>query len=83
MNAAEFIHRYGELPMTLESELGRCMLPVREILALAPGSVMKLPVPAGANVRVLVGGAPFAGGELVRSGSAPAIRLLTFGERKA
>lgn len=83
MNAAEFIHRFGELPMTLESELGRCMMPVREILALAPGSVLTLPVPTGSNVKVLVGGAPFAAGELVRSGGAPAVRLLTFGERKA
>jgi flagellar motor switch/type III secretory pathway protein FliN len=82
VNAAELIHRYGELPMTLEGELGRCVLPVREILALAPGSVLKLPVRTGGNVQVLVGGAPFAAGELVRSGGASAIRLLNFGERK-
>jgi flagellar motor switch protein FliN len=80
---AELIHRYGELPLTLESELGRCVLPVREILALGPGSVLKLPVPTGGLVQVLVGGAPFAAGELVRSGDGPAVRLLNFGERKA
>ena len=83
MNAAEIIQRYGELPMTLESELGRCEMPVREILALAPGSVLKLPIPSGGKVRVRVGGAPFAAGELVRSGGATAIRLLTFAERKS
>ena len=68
--------------MTLEGELGRCAMPVREILALAPGSVSKLPNPTGGNVQVLVGGAPFAAGELVRIGGATAIRLITFGERK-
>jgi flagellar motor switch/type III secretory pathway protein FliN len=82
MNAAEFIHRYGEMPMALEGELGRCAMPVREILALAPGSVVKLQNPTGGKVQVLVGGAPFAAGELVQSGGAPAIRLLTFAERK-
>jgi flagellar motor switch/type III secretory pathway protein FliN len=83
MNAVEVIHRYGELPMMLEGELGRCVMPVREILALAPGSVVKLQNPAGGKVQVLVGGAPFAAGELVKSGGTTAIRLLTFPERKA
>jgi flagellar motor switch protein FliN/FliY len=83
VTATELIQRFGEIPMTLESELGRCVLPVREILALAPGSVLNLRVPAGSNVQVLVGGAPFAAGELVQSGGAPAVRLLNFNQGKA
>jgi flagellar motor switch protein FliN len=79
MNPAQSIQRYAELPMKVESELGRCFMPVREVLALAPGSVFKLPLPAGSNVQVLVGGAPFATGEFVRMGGVPAVRLLDFG----
>jgi len=76
------LKRYAELPMNVESELGRCFMPVREVLALAPGSVFKLPVPAGSNVQLLVGGAPFAWGELLRTGGAPAVRLLKFGKAR-
>lgn len=79
----EFIQRYADLPMTVESELGRCTMPVREVLALGPGSVIKLPSRAGSEVKLFVGGAPFAAGEFIRSGETPAVRLLTFGSRKA
>lgn len=81
--SSELLQRYGDVPMTLESELGRCMLPVREVLALAPGSVIKLPSRAGSDVQLFVGGAPFAAGEFIRSGEAPAVRLLSFGSGKA
>jgi flagellar motor switch protein FliN len=82
MTVAEQINRYAELPMVLESELGRCMLPMRDILALSPGSVIKLPVATGSNVKLLVGGAPFGAAEVVRIGNAAAIRLLSFHKRK-
>ncbi|HTS77878.1 MAG TPA: FliM/FliN family flagellar motor C-terminal domain-containing protein [Bryobacteraceae bacterium] len=80
---SEQIQRYAELPLELESELGRCVLPVREVLALAPGSILKLPASFGSNVQLFAGGAPFAAGEWIRSDGVPAIRLLTFGSGKA
>jgi len=79
MIAAEQMNRYAELPLTVESEIGRVMLPMREVLALAPGSVIRLPVRFGSHVRLLVGGAPFAAGEVVRVGKTPAIKLMSFG----
>jgi len=82
MISREQIQRYGELPLVVESEIGRCMLPVREVLALAPGSVIKLPVAVGAPVQLIAGGAPLASGEVVRSGGATAVRVLHFGKRK-
>ena len=82
MTAAEQIEFYSELPMAVESELGRCMLPVRDVLALSAGSVLKLSVAAGSNVQVLVGGAPFGTAEVVRTGKTPAVRLLSFQKRK-
>lgn len=81
MISPEQIRRYAELPLVLESEIGRCMLPVREVLALAPGSVIKLPGAPG-RVQLLAGGAPFATGEVIRSGGAPAVRVLAFGKGK-
>jgi flagellar motor switch protein FliN/FliY len=77
------IERFGDLPLRVESVIGRSMLPVREILALGPGSIIKLSAPAGSHAEVLVGGAPFGSGEVVRSGGAPAVRLLNFEKKKA
>ena len=83
MIAAEQMNRYAELPLTVESEIGRVMLPMRDVLALAPGSVIRLPVRFGSHIRLLVGGAPFAAGEVVRVGKAPAIKLMSFGRTAA
>ncbi|MDA8391741.1 MAG: flagellar motor switch protein FliN [Actinomycetota bacterium] len=51
--------------MELSVELGRARIPVREILELAPGSIMELDRPAGAPVDVLVNGTLLARGEVV------------------
>ena len=84
MISSEQANRYAELPFVVEAELGRLMLPMREILALAPGSIIRLPVRSGARVGLLAGGAPFASGEVVRIGHAPAVRLQAFAtERNA
>ena len=82
MISPEQVHRYAELPFTVEAELGRLMLSMREVLALAPGSVLRLPVRSGSPVGVLAGGAPFASGEVVRIGNAPAVRLKSFATKK-
>ncbi|HLW76391.1 MAG TPA: FliM/FliN family flagellar motor switch protein [Bryobacteraceae bacterium] len=76
------IARFGEIPLSLESELGRCMLPVREVLALAPGSVIRLTSKIGAKVDLFVGGAPFGSGELTKLGNAIGIRLTNFAVKK-
>jgi flagellar motor switch protein FliN len=82
MISPEQIRRYAELPVVLESEIGRAMLPVREVLALAPGSVIKVPIAAGLQVQLLAGGAPFAAGEVVRAEGATSIRVLSFAKGK-
>ena len=76
------MQRFGDLPLEVESVIGRSMLPVREILALAPGSVVKLSAPAGSHAEVLVGGALFGTGEVVRSAGVPAVRLTHFEKKK-
>ncbi|HUA85595.1 MAG TPA: FliM/FliN family flagellar motor C-terminal domain-containing protein [Bryobacteraceae bacterium] len=83
MISHEQIRRYADLPVVLESEIGRSMLSVREVLSLSPGSVIQLPAAGGTQVQLLAGGAPFAMGELIRSGGTEAIRVLSFGIGKS
>lgn len=83
MIATEQINRWADLPLIVESELGTRMLPMREVLALTAGSVIKLPVPSGSNVSILVGGAPFATGEVIRIGRSPGVRLMSFAKKKS
>lgn len=78
----EQISRYEQVPLSVESELGRCSMPVREILSLAPGSVIKLSSPVGSTVDIFVGGAPFGHGELTKLGNTIGIRLTGFAKKR-
>jgi flagellar motor switch/type III secretory pathway protein FliN len=51
---------------------------VGEIVALAPGSLIKLSRPLGEKVDVNVGGVRFGSGELVRVGGALSVRMTGF-----
>lgn len=78
----EQISRYEQIPLSVESELGRCSMPVRDILSLAPGSVIKLSSPVGSKVDIFVGGAPFGFGELTKLGNTIGIRLTGFAKKR-
>ena len=52
-------------PMSIQVQLGEAELLVREMLQLAPGSVLKLDRRAGEPVDVLLRGIKFATGQLV------------------
>src|SRR5262249_48523156 len=54
-----------DLPVELVCELGRITLSAQEVLALAPGAVVTLPVPVGAPVELRAGGRIVARGELL------------------
>jgi flagellar motor switch protein FliN/FliY len=77
LTTAEKAARYSSLPLPVESELGRCNMSVREILSLAPGSLIKLG-PVGSRVELYVGGAPFGAGEVIRVGGSLAVRITAF-----
>jgi flagellar motor switch protein FliN/FliY len=79
---SERIARFGQVPLHVDSELGRCSMPVREILSLAPGSVIKLSSPLGSKVDVFVGGVPFGFGEMMRLGKSIGVRLTGFATKK-
>ena len=54
-----------DVEMTLTVELGRTSMPVRDLLALAPGSVVELDRAAGAPADLMVNGRLLARGEIV------------------
>jgi flagellar motor switch/type III secretory pathway protein FliN len=74
----EQIAHYGKLPLPLQPELGRCSLTVGEILALAPGSLIKLSRPLGDKIDINVAGVRFGSGELVRMGGVLSVRVAGF-----
>ena len=78
MTLQEQIAHYGKLPLPLEPELGRCTLTVGEILALAPGSLIKLSKPLGEKIDLNVAGVRFGSGELVRMGGVLSVRVAGF-----
>ena len=54
-----------DVDMTLTAELGRARLPLRQVLELAPGTVLELDRAAGAPADVMVNGRLIARGEVV------------------
>ena len=78
MTLNEQLAHYGKLPLPLQPELGQCTLTVGEILALAPGSVVKLSKPLGDRIDINVAGVRFASGELVRVGGVLSVRMAAF-----
>jgi flagellar motor switch protein FliN/FliY len=54
-----------DVPVSLTIELGRCQLPMKEVLLLNVGSVVQLDKPADAPVELSVNGKLIARGEVV------------------
>ena len=78
MTLQEQVARYGKLPLPFEAELGQCSLTVEEIVALAPGSLIKLSRPLGEKIDINVAGVRFGSGELVRMGGVLSVRVAGF-----
>lgn len=81
MTTAQNLTRFATLSLPVESELGRCSMSVREVLSLAPGSLIRLSRAVGSPVDLYVGGARFSSGEIVKSANSLAIRI-AFDDRK-
>ena len=78
MTLQEQIAHYGKLPLPFQPELGRSSLTVGEIVALAPGSIIKLSRPLGEKIDINVAGVRFGSGELVRMGGVLSVRVIGF-----
>ena len=82
MTTEQQMSRYAQLSFPVEAELGRCEKSVREILSLSPGSLLTLPQKVGSKMTLYVGGASFGSGDMMRLGSAVALRITGFENRK-
>ena len=78
MTALEQISGVAEVPVELEVELDRKTLPLREILELAPGSVLRMTRSAGENIDIRVGGALVGFGEIVILEDSMGVRITDF-----
>lgn len=68
--------REDEIPVTLCFDLGRLEMPLGELRRLGAGSVLELPGPADAPVRLTVGGRCIGTGELVEVEGHAGVRVL-------
>lgn len=80
MTVLEQAAHLADVPIDLEVELGRKTLTVEAILALQPGSVIKLPRSAGENIDILAGGCPLGSGEVVIIEERFGVRITDFKE---
>jgi flagellar motor switch protein FliN/FliY len=68
------------MPLEMEGRLDRRAITMRELLALVPGSLIRLDKSAGENIDVLAGGALLGYGEVVVVENAIGIRITDFRE---
>jgi flagellar motor switch/type III secretory pathway protein FliN len=68
---------YLDIPFSVEAVIEGPRLKVKELMALAAGSVIPTAVPAGENVEVLAGGSSVGAGELAAPGGRLIVRMLT------
>jgi flagellar motor switch protein FliN len=78
MTALEEIAHLADVPIDVEIELARKTMPLRDILALTVGSVVKMPRSAGENIDILAGGTLIASGEVVIIEETVGIRITDF-----
>lgn len=68
----------ADVPLPIEVELDRKTLTVRAILALTPGSLLKLGRSAGENIDIRIGGSLVGFGEIVILEDSTGIRITDF-----
>jgi flagellar motor switch protein FliN len=78
MTALEEIAHLADVPIEVEIELARKTMALRDILALAVGSVVKMPRSAGENIDILAGGTLIGSGEVVIIEETVGIRITDF-----
>lgn len=78
MNPLEEIRPLGEIPVELEVELDRRMMPTREVLRLQEGSVIRTSRSAGENIDIYIGGVLCGSGEIVVTENTLGVRITDF-----
>jgi flagellar motor switch protein FliN len=82
MKSLEQIAHLADLPVTIEVELDRRIMALRDILALECGTVVKMTRSAGENIEVLVGGSVLGYGEIVIIEDTVGVRITDFHEEE-
>ncbi len=77
-NAEHDISFLNEIEVTVTVELGRTVMPVKEILKLHRGSVVELEKLVGQPVDLLVNGTPMAKGEVIVINERFGFRIMKF-----
>ena len=80
MTALEQIGHLSDIPVYIDVELARKIMPLGEILALEEGSVINMTRSAGENIDLFIGGAPVASGEIVIIEETLGVRITDFAE---
>lgn len=75
------IAHLADVPLEIEVELGRKVMPLRSILALKEGSVIKIPRSAGENIDIMAGGHMFGSGEILIIEERFGVRITDFLEQ--
>jgi flagellar motor switch protein FliN/FliY len=75
MKPVEVIERFGDLPFTLELELGSLQMTIGEIFDLKEGSVVRTDHPAGVPFTLLADGVKVAETEVIVVDEAVSIRV--------
>ena len=78
MTALEEIAHFADVPLSVEVELDRKTMTVREILELGVGSVIKMQRSAGENIDILVHGTLVGFGEIVIIEDSMGVRITDF-----
>ena len=78
MNPLEEIASLGEVPVAIEVELDRRVLPAREVLGLVEGSVIATSRSAGENIDIYIGGVLCGSGEIVVIENTLGVRITDF-----
>lgn len=82
MTRQEQIARFADILLPIDVELDRVILPVREILRLEEGSVVRMSRSAGDNIDILIGAALVASGEIVVLEENMGVRITDFNEER-
>jgi len=78
MTPLEEIAHLQDIRITLEIELDRKIVTLRELLSIEPGGVVCMTRSAGENIDILVDGALIGSGELVIIEDAMGVRVTGF-----
>ena len=78
MTVREQIAHLADIPVTVDIELDRRIMTMRQVLELEAGSVIKMSRSAGENIDVLVGGTLVGFGEIVIIEDTVGIRITDF-----